>query len=635
MGPTRAMAFLALAAGALTLAVFLVRTASDWPGSWPNDLEPWKNPKLDILVQTGLWWGGVCALVLLVVLLATSRAWMRALPGKVRPAQLPPVRFETFWLPVAAAMLATGILTWPRLSVSLNGDELYNARRYVMGSFELDKQQKPVFKATDWQDAFFENRGADNHVPFTVASRLSLGTWRAMAGTNDRHFSEVAMRLPAWVAGILAVGALAVCLWVAGYPSAGVVAAFLAAVHPWLLRYATEAAGYVLSALWIPLVCAAAILALRTGRWTWWLSFAGGLAALLYSVLSAGAVAFVLVAGLFVAILVCARRPGALPMQFRRLCVAVALALIPLALLLGPGAYQIARYLVVDRVDQVMGTHWLVDSWGQLALGMPWFGKGFESHLILTVDSLAAGGENLPWLVAIGVGAAALAGAARLLGSRMRERVVLAVVSLLSGIVFYGIAEGIRSYLLPRYIFFALPGVLLLAGLGLDWLSSLLARKVPGAVAGMPTVLALVLFAVATHPQRSVVMAHAKEDLKGVSNAIHAGADPLDVPSSQVLRGHVWSSISHYDPWSRNTTSGDALLVLMREALNTGIPLYYSFGYRSRALTEAPVKAAVDLAENPLLFDRVATFPGLEQDQFTHRLFKFRGEAARPHMPMP
>ncbi len=633
MGGGRRWCVTGLGAAVLALAIFLVSTAGEWPGSWPDDLEPWKNPKLDVLVQTGLWWGGVVALALLVMLLATAPFWLQELPdGNSRPAELPRVRVLTFWLPVIAAMVAAGAFTWPRLDVSANGDELYNLRRYIMGSFQLDADKRPVLKATDWQDALFENRGADNHIPFTVASKASLGVWRALSGNDARHFHEVAMRLPAWVAGLLGVAALAICLWVAGYPSAGVVAAWLAALHPWYLRYATEASGYILLGLWVPLVCAAGVLALRTGRWGWWLAVSAGLFAMLASVLSAGAVGLLVVVVLAGVILADARRAGLLPMQVRRLLVALAMVVAGLALLLGPSVYQIARYLVVDRVDQVMGARWLADAWGHLAVGMPWHGKGFENDLILTVESLAAEGAALPWLAAGALGVAVLAGGVRLLASGRRETLVLAIPLLLAGPAFYGAAEALRSYLLPRYVFFALPGVLVLAALGVEWLAASLRRNLPVAVAWVPVVAAVFLFGVATNAQRGVLMTHAKEDLKAVSEAIHGAADPLAVPSDEVLRGHVWSSISHYDPWSRNTVSDVELRALMQESLDRGVPMYFSFGYRDRAMTEAPVRAAVEMAENPLLFEHVGTFPGLEQDQFTHRLFKFRGVEAARHL---
>lgn len=632
-GAARSAVTLTLSVVVISLIVFLLRTGSEWPRSWPSNLEPWKNPKLDILVQTGLWWGGVVSLSLMTLLLATSRWWLQTLPpGVSRSANLPRVTFPTFWLPILVAILLTALQTWPRLSLSANGDELYNLRRYIMGSYKLDNQLRPVFRATDWQDAFFENRSADNHIPFSVAARASLKIWQATTGSDNQHFHEIALRLPAWLAGLTGIAAIAVFLWVAGYPRAGVLASFLAALHPWYLRFTTEASGYILSAVWIPLACAAMALVWRTGSWRWWLTLAGALFMLMVSVLGAAVFAGFIMVGLSVAILVRFSSTDAPPMQMRRLLVVLAISLAPLAILYGPSTYQIVRFLVVDRVDQPMGTAWLLDAWAQLTLGMPWHGKGFENQLIHTVESLFAGGARLPWMLAIASAAAVLGGTLRLCLAGRPSLLIIALSLLLGGPLLYALAESTHSYLLPRYIFFVLPGILALMSLGIDWLSTSLGGKLPHATTAIPILLALAIFAIATHSQRSVVMNHPRENLKAVSSAIHGTNDPLTIPSEVILRGHVWSSISHYDPWSRNTVSDVELRALIQEALERDIPLYFSFGYRDRAMTEAPVKAAVELAENPLLFEPIAVFPGLDQDQFTHRLFRFRGAHAVPHL---
>ncbi len=630
--PAELSAVLLLLCVALGLLIFLLATGSDWRNAWPDDLKHWEKPKLEVLIQTGLWWGGLTSLSICLLLLVFSRWWLLRLqsPGMLK---LPSVSMITFWVPLLLAIIVAGGLSWQRLGVSLNGDELYNLRRYIMGSYKLDEQQQPVFKATDWQDAWFENRGADNHIPYSLAARTSLKAWQLMAGSDDKHFKELALRLPAWMAGIAAIAGLAVFLWVAGFPRAGLIAAWLAAVHPWWLRYATEATGYSLAALWIPLTCATALLALRSGRWRWWLAWAACQFLLLLSV--SDTLVFIVLLNLGLAITLLMRwrlSANPLPLQFRRYLAGLGISLVPLALLLGASTYQIIRYLVVDRVAQPMGWPWLQDAWGYLATGMPWNGANYNSPLIITFESLA--GWPPAWLVASLMLLLAILGAHRLATSQRTGAVACAAALLLSGPLVYALASDNEFFLLKRYLFFYLPGVLAFVALAVDGSTVLLGKlQVPkmGTLA-LPFVFVAV-FAWVTQPQRQIVLNHPKENLQAVASAIHGDRDPQLVSSSEVLRGHVWSSVSHYDPWSRNTPFESDLLALMHEAIASNVPMYYSFGYRARAMTEAPVKAAVELAENPLLFEHIDTYYGLEQDQFTHRLFKFRGQAAAPHIP--
>ncbi len=53
------------------------------------------------------------------------------------------------------------------------------------------------------------------------------------------------MRVPTLLVGMLSVAAVAWLLLECGFPLAGAIAAFLLALHPWHLRYATEARGYI------------------------------------------------------------------------------------------------------------------------------------------------------------------------------------------------------------------------------------------------------------------------------------------------------------------------------------------------------------------------------------------------------
>jgi hypothetical protein len=52
-----------------------------------------------------------------------------------------------------------------------------------------------------------------------------------------------------------------------------VLSAWLLAVHPWFLRYASEARGYSVLLLMVPVILLVWLRATRENRWRWWLAF--------------------------------------------------------------------------------------------------------------------------------------------------------------------------------------------------------------------------------------------------------------------------------------------------------------------------------------------------------------------------
>ena len=91
---------------------------------------------------------------------------------------------------------------------------------------------------------------------------------------NGFPLVEWPFRVPALVFGLLAVAAFAWLLKEFGMPDAGVVAAFLLAIHPWSIRYASEARGYSFVIFLVPVLFVFWRRAMVTGTWRWWSAFA-------------------------------------------------------------------------------------------------------------------------------------------------------------------------------------------------------------------------------------------------------------------------------------------------------------------------------------------------------------------------
>ncbi len=116
-----------------------------------------------------------------------------------------------------------------------------------------------------------------------MISRVALDSWRAVARPKGLPFREDVVRIPSFIFGILSVGALSLLLWRLGYRARGVIAAFLLALHPWHVRYASELRAYSMMLFFLPMCYVALIEALNSGRWRWWIAYAALLFILLYA----------------------------------------------------------------------------------------------------------------------------------------------------------------------------------------------------------------------------------------------------------------------------------------------------------------------------------------------------------------
>jgi hypothetical protein len=148
------------------------------------------------------------------------------------------------------------IVRWPHLSQSLWYDEMYTLVEYV---------QQP------WQRVLAGRPGEyvpNNHVLFTAAAKIlySIGH-RA----DDLEPNEALLRMPALIAGCLLPIALAWPMRRAA-PWTALLVAGVAAVHPWLVAFSTEARGY--SPMLLLAVVATNLLPDGSRRWPIWYALA-------------------------------------------------------------------------------------------------------------------------------------------------------------------------------------------------------------------------------------------------------------------------------------------------------------------------------------------------------------------------
>ncbi len=345
----------------------------------------------------------------------------------------------------------------PLLDHSLWNDEEYSMRRYAHGSYEAGADGKKEFQPVTWTETFVENDNGNNHVLHSLLSRTSLAAWHSFNQKPASEFSESALRLPSFIAAILALVLVAVIGWECGLPWVGAGAAWLLALHPWHIRYSVEAKGYSLMLFFICLSVLGLIRAHRHHRLSGWLLFAIGEAGYLCSFAGSIYVAIALNAVLFIECLV--------RWQPRRLGSLVGfnvLAAIPVMLLMLPSVPQLLGFMAHDHSAQsigAMGGDWLRDLGSHLALGIRYANPLPETHLGTSWLALATAAPGtmktfttlLLLLTAMGVGLSLFHGTGK--------RLAVVGIVLAGALAYFHASQQQHVNLSWYYLFLLLPAV--------------------------------------------------------------------------------------------------------------------------------------------------------------------------------
>ncbi|MFV0337502.1 MAG: hypothetical protein ACK5LK_04575 [Chthoniobacterales bacterium] len=158
-----------------------------------------------------------------------------------------------------------------RLGQSLWDDEEYNVRRSINGRYKYsEKTDEFYFREVRWRETFYFYDVPNNHVLHSIIARITLHAWQALTGQSSEAINETVLRLPAFLAAALFLAAVAFLFREYGFTAAGVIAALLLSIHPWILRYGAEARGYSLTLLWLCLLGIIWRRALTHGTWPQW-----------------------------------------------------------------------------------------------------------------------------------------------------------------------------------------------------------------------------------------------------------------------------------------------------------------------------------------------------------------------------
>jgi hypothetical protein len=601
----RALLILTLA----VLALRLIAGENPWTGGIAERIATGDNLRGVDFARTYGWWAAAGNAIVATVLLATARRWLtRGDPVEV--AELAPpagVPRRAFWLLVAAAVLTCGVLGHPRLSFSLWDDEETTVRRALDGYYARDESGKLSFVEARWRDTFWEYKMPNNHVPFTILSRLTLAGWRAVARPELRFVKEEVFRLPAYVAGLASLALVAIFLRRLGFWLPGICAAWLLALHPWMLRYTTEGRGYALMLALIPLTLTLWVGALHRGTWGRWLAYGAAQFLLLYTY--TGTLYLLLVVNAVTALALWRLHRGtpALGQQVPRWLVVNAAGAIAWVQLMLPNMMQLLRYLESEIPDSpprflanVLGSLWVGLSWRvgslgefypeliDMALAHP---IAFRTGLAATLSLLAAGFLRL--LVAGGV------------------RALLTLILLVPGPVTYWIAAVREDRVHEWYYLFALPGLAALVALGLGWIFAWIRRpRLSTALTAAVMVAAVAGYAGWTQVPRDALRSGPLQPLRESVLLTRGTLDPFAPENDDVITTSFKRGPTYYDPLLIEIERVSQLRQLMRRTDQTGAVLYVNLGKPMAAKAAYPDLFA--LVEDPSAFEVVTTLYGFE-----------------------
>lgn len=569
-----------------------------------------KPGQTDDAAKIGQWWGALVSLGLVAILAICARWWTRSSPGSCAYVRLSAPRW--FWPLVALAMLGTAIMGSMRLNHDLWDDEDYTLRVFVQGSY------KPVgggddgtveFREVGPGRVFHDYRKPNNHILHSILARISVTLWKPFRDPLGAPFSEAALRLPAFFFGIASIAAVALLLKEIGLARAGILAAFTMALHPWHIRYASEARGYSMVLFFLPLLLVFWIRAISSGCWRWWIAVAATSFALLYTYpATLYPVAFLNLVTLF-AILV--RRTAAgmstmLARWFASSTVAAALFIF----LFSPCVPQLLDYLAKDQAHGNMGGWWLQEFGSQLFAGMAWFKSKSLTAPHPELFTVAAENPFLFRLVFFAAMLFVIAGAIRLAARGFLSAAVALTLTVPANVAYFA-ALNSGTFLYEWYLIYLLPGAVVLFAVGIDSTALAFSRKPrANAVATITLCVFLCGYVWLTRDARKWLLSRALQPMKDSVLLTRESTLPNYHGHHRVITASFNTPAFLYDPHGVKLKTMEELQTLMQRSKTTGIPLYLNIGNPWAASFHQPEMYKIMTESNS--FEVLAHLPGYD-----------------------
>jgi len=610
---------------ALFLLVGLLRAAVVVPKALSKAREHWKavqnhlpdaSFKWEDAAVLGTHLSTLAALAVLGLALITMRWWhpSRPLAPAAPPADQPaPTRW---FLPgLGALLLLAALLRLPLAAGSLWWDELWNIKFATIGEWRQDKAnpENATFLPSSWPRAAWYYNKPTNHPILTLPSKACHEIWQGLTHPKDPGaFKEIVIRLPVLLAGLGAICLTAFLTRRLAGPGAGLVAAAIMALHPWLLRYGVDARGYGMAVCFMALALFSLERALsgttqRTNLW-WW---------------TCGACQFFLMwAHVLANLAICAA------------LFTTALCLISFGK--GPDkGRQVARLVCLNLVAACL---LLTAFLPNLLQAMTWGGRNDDGNLLTgsyflrTLCQITAGMDpppgagtpGIPYLRWWGLGLLAgfgIVAAGTGLRQLFRTHGKLGWVPpgvLLGATGFLLVVKATDFYFYHRFVLPAIVPLILLVAIGISrWRSCWL------------TGLAFFAFIFLTFPQNRLLLTRSYAPFREVAAAMSLTAKSSKAPPLFAAYGLGSHVMQPYLPGLRDirTNPGPVLQDLINQARQENRPLLLALGYEE--LNRLNLPDGFRLIDDPALFRKTGTWHGIEPE-FTFHLF----ELQRPEPPV-
>ena len=597
-----------------------------WSDGIAERLEEGKHLRPVDYMRTYGWWAALINLAGLALAIGTRRYWLdRRVPELVAAleSRADPARRRLFALAVLGAMATLAVLGAPRLGHSFWDDEEYSLHHAIHGSYVRKPSGELDFDRARLRDTLWHFHKPSNHVPQSLLSRFSNQIWRGVASPDARFANETATRLPVFMAGLLALAAPAYLLRRLGFASAGVLVAWLLALHPWHLRYSTEARGYALLLLFVPTLLLLLSRAIEHGTTRRWVGY--GLAQLVLVWAFPAAVFILLVTNtIAIAWIFWTQRSRAGRVgQLQGFVMANVLGAMLAVFLMLPNFFQLLAFLDRDDLARLDAAKFLTEVLSHLWIGTSWRISVGAERFVDAVDLRAAAPGLFRVLLAVSIAAAAL-GALRLaLGGKRALPIALAL--LLPAPLTLGFALARETYLNQWYLVFALPSVAVFLTLGLTWPAAWLERR--GGAAGPVVALLLGVAFLApygwlTHEKRESLRAGPLQPIRESVALTRPVRDPFDPRNRDVVTVSFQAPPLYYDPLVRVISGPRELRPLMREADERGTTLFVNYG-RPR-LAERRYGPLIELLGRSDLFTLEAELVG-SSPRGVRRVYRYVG----------
>ncbi len=423
-----------------------------------------------------------------------------------------------------------------------------------------------------------------------------------------------------------------------GLPGAGVTAAFLLAIHPWHIRYASEARGYSLLVFLVPVLFVFWRRAMITGRWKWWGAFAATEFSLIYCY--PGAIFVLVVLNIITLVLIATGRDCAKPritQAGRWFCVNVLAAILTFQLML-PLYPQAKKYFdFVSSQGFISGWSWVRNTICFMIGGAPWTKSdepwaGYPEWLARYVEN------PILFVVAASFAIALiLLGAVYLLRRGWASATFVFVMSVCPPITFV-FAYFKRFLLYENYVIYSLPGVVVCAATGLSVIASWhggfrAARIIVSATASL-LVLGYFLY---TNPFRHWIVEHPLQQIRESVIYCRGTLDPSSSAQKSVRTASFCIPPYLYDAHMERLDSAGAFIDALRRADHERVPLLLNVGmpwaarqyspqmwslFTNRELFEEPVRLR---GFEPSLDRLVAKYKPHSAENFDFSQYKTRG----------